>query len=73
MLKVYETKKRSLLKAISFRAIEIAVDSLMLSLFVAPTIAISLAVALESICFLLHFAFERVWNKINYGRYVVRE
>jgi len=69
-MKVYETRKRSLLKAISFRIIEIAVDTAILSIFVSPPVAIGLAVALEGICFLLHFGFERIWNKIDYGRQV---
>ena len=70
MLKVYETKTRSLLKAISFRFIEIAVDTVILSFFVTPVVAVGLAIALEVICFVLHFAFERGWNKINYGRHI---
>jgi len=70
MLKVYETKKRSLIKAVSFRVIEIAVDSLILSFFVTPAVAISLAVAIEGLCLSVHFIFERIWNKINYGRHI---
>jgi len=73
MLKVYETRRRSLLKAISFRVIEIALDSLILSFFITPVIAVGLAVAIEGLCFLLHFLFERGWNKINYGRCIVEE
>ena len=69
-MKVYETRKRSLLKAISFRIIEIAIDSAILSIFVSPPVAIGLGVALEGICLLLHFGFERIWNKIDYGRQV---
>ena len=70
MLKVYETKRRSLLKALSFRVVEIAVDSLILSFFVTPVVAIGLAIALEGICLVLHFVFERGWNKIDYGRHI---
>jgi len=73
MLKVYETKTRSLLKAISFRFIEIAVDTAILSFFVTPVIAVGLAIALEGICLLLHFAFERGWNKINFGRHIIED
>lgn len=73
MLKVYETRKRSLLKAISFRIIEIAIDSLILSFFVTPAIAVGLAVTIEGLCFILHFIFERIWNKINYGRHIIED
>jgi len=73
MLKVYETKKRSLIKAVSFRVIEIAVDSLILSFFVTPAVAISLAVVIEGLCLSAHFIFERIWNKINYGRHIYEE
>ena len=68
MTRINETRKRSLLKAVSFRVIEIAVDTLILSFFVTPAVAVGLSVLLETLCFILHFAFERIWNKINYGR-----
>ncbi len=72
-LRVHETKTRSLLKALSFRVIEISVDTLILSFFVTPAVALGLAISLEVICFLLHFAFERVWNKIHFGRHIIEE
>jgi uncharacterized membrane protein len=71
-LKVHETRKRSLIKAFSFRIIEIGVDTLILSFFVTVPVALSLAVGIEFTCFLLHFLFERIWNKINYGRLIIR-
>jgi len=69
-MRINETRKRSLLKALSFRFIEIAIDSFILSLFVDIHVAIGLAVGLELVCFSLHFGFERIWNKVQYGRYV---
>lgn len=69
-MKINETRKRSLLKAISFRIIEITVSSVVLSLFVTTYEAIGLAVLLEGLCFGLQYLGERVWNKINYGREV---
>lgn len=71
MLRVNETRKRSLLKAVSFRVIEIALDSLILSIFVSPEIAVALAVLLECLCFALHYGFERAWNRVNYGRHIM--
>lgn len=70
-LSVYETKLRSFLKAVSFRLIEITVDTIILSFFVTPPVAFGLSVTLELICLLLHFVFERIWNKIQYGRIIV--
>jgi len=67
-MKIHETRRRSLLKAVSFRIIEIGVDTLILSFFVAPEIAVGLAIALELTCFGLHYGFERIFNKIEWGR-----
>ena len=69
-MKINETRKRSLLKAVSFRLIEIALDSLILSIFVSPRIAITLAIVLEGLCLALHYGFERLWNRTDYGRHV---
>ena len=67
-MRIYETKARSFLKAIIFRGIEIAIDSLLLSFFIEMHTAIILAFAVEGICFSVHYLFERIWNKIDYGR-----
>jgi len=70
-MKINETRKRSLLKAVSFRVIEIVVDALILSVFVSPEVAIGLAVLLELLCLGLHYGCERIWNRIPYGRHIV--
>ena len=67
-MKINETRTRSLLKAASFRVLEITVDALLLSFFVSVPLAVGLAVAIEGVCFGMHFLFERVWNRIDYGR-----
>ena len=72
-MRINETHARSLIKATSFRIIEIGVDFGILSFFVEPHVAIGLAVSFEVICFLLHYGFERIWNKINFGRYIINE
>ena len=72
-MRINETRKRSLLKAVSFRLIEIALDAIILSIFVSPQVAITLAVILEGLCLGLHFGFERIWNKIQYGRHIIEE
>ena len=70
-MKVNETRKRSLLKSTSFRVVEITIDSLILSFFITPAIAIGIAIAIEGICWGAQYVSERVWNKINYGREIV--
>lgn len=74
-----ETRIRSFLKAFSFRLIEIGVDTgLILVAFthlerIAERIgltnaALILAVLLEGICLGLHYLFERLWNRSQWGR-----
>jgi len=65
---INETRLRSLLKAISFRIVEILIDALILSFFVTVHTALILAIGLEFTCFCLHYLFERVWNGVSYGR-----
>ena len=72
-MRVNETRKRSLLKAVSFRILEVAIDAVILSIFVSPQLAVTLAVVLEGLCLALHFGFERVWNRIEYGRHIVED
>jgi len=67
---IHETRRRSLVKAVSYRIIEVLVDTLILSFFVELQVAFTLAVALEFICLLLHYTFERVWDKCQWGRYI---
>lgn len=70
-MKINETRRRSLLKAVSFRVIEVTASSIVLSFFVTTYEAIGLAVLLEGLCFGLQYLGERVWNKIGYGREIV--
>ena len=67
---IHETRKRSLVKAVSYRIIEVLVDTVILSFFVELQVAFWLAVGLEGMCLLLHYIFERIWNRIDYGRYI---
>ena len=70
-MRVNETRKRSLLKAVSFRVIEVTASSIVLSFFVNTYEAIGLALLLEGICFELQYLGERVWNRIGYGREII--
>ena len=67
---IHETRKRSLVKAISYRVIEVLVDTLILSFFVDLQVAFWLAVGLEGMCLLLHYTFERGFDRIQWGRYI---
>ena len=73
MPRINETRKRSLLKAVSFRVIEVALDTLILSIFLEIRLALGLAIALECICLLLHYGVERLWNRTDFGRDIIRE
>ena len=70
-MKINETRRRSLLKAVSFRVIEIAFDFCVLVWFVELHQAIWMAILFESVCMGLDYLKERGWNKSNYGREIV--
>ena len=65
---VNETRRRSLLKGLTQRVIEVGVDTLILSLFETPHVALGLAVLIEGLCWCSHYTNERLWNKVDYGR-----
>lgn len=67
---IHETRKRSLIKAVSFRIISISLDTLILATFLELDRAFGLAVVLEGACFLAHYIFERGWNRVQWGRYI---
>lgn len=67
---IHETRKRSLVKAVSFRIIEIIFDAVILSFFVELQVALALAVVLEGMCLGLHYIFERGFDRIQWGRYI---
>ena len=70
MPKIHETRKRSLFKAVTVRIIGIALDAFILSFFVEAYTATILAFALEGVCLVSHYGIERVWCRIDYGRYI---
>ena len=67
---IHETRKRSLVKAISFRILEVAFGTLILSSRMETSLALSYAVIIESMCMCLHYLFERGWNRVQWGRYI---
>lgn len=72
---VNETRKRSLAKAISFRIIEFVVDVIILLILIRsglPELVIAGlgAMLVESSCGVGYYFWERLWNRINWGREV---
>ena len=75
--RVNETRKRSLLKAILGRIVEITIGTLIfgtiLTFIGIPypyELGFGLNVAEETLCFLVTYGTERIWNKISWGRTV---
>jgi len=72
--KVSETRLRSLAKTSMSKGIEIAVDTIVIGVFISfgiPPIAI--AVVIEAVCFGNHYIIERLWNKVQFGRKIEME
>lgn len=71
---VYETKWRSIVKSSSFRIIEVILDTILLKIAGLPLFeSVGIAVLVEVLCFLLGFSWERLWNKIKWGRKIVHK
>lgn len=74
---VNETKRRSLVKAIVGRIIEISIGGTVFGLVLtamgyqhAFVMGFGLNVLEEVICFMVTFLTERVWNRVDWGREV---
>lgn len=72
---VNETKKRSLLKAVTARIMEVIVDTLLFEFFFGLLglegmlhISLGIAISIEFLCFLTCYVNERAWNRIQWGR-----
>jgi uncharacterized membrane protein len=66
---VVETKKRTAYKTISWRAVAILNSWAVLSLSLTNSNFLN-AVLMNVTGFFAFYFFERIWAKINYGRYV---
>lgn len=62
-----ETKKRSIYKALSWRVIALFNSWIVLALSFTQS-SFWNAMVMNVIGFFLYFIFERIWNKIKYGR-----
>lgn len=65
---IKETKKRTIFKSISWRMIAVMNSWVILSFGLASSNFWN-AIFMNITGFILFYAFERLWNKINYGRY----
>ena len=62
-----ETKKRSIYKALSWRVVAILNSWSVLALVITDS-SFWNAIIMNLTGFFLYFGFERIWNKIKYGR-----
>lgn len=70
--RVDETHKRSIVKGITGRTIEIVVDATILSLFGLNIFeSVGVAILIEGLCFVSNYFNERLWNKVSWGRHIV--
>ncbi len=69
-----ESRKRSLVKAMSWRIIATAVTMLVSYMWLEEwTTSIILALSANGIKAVLYYAHERGWNRIDFGRKKVKE
>jgi uncharacterized membrane protein len=69
---VKETKKRTVIKTISWRVIAILNSWTVLSIVVNGSNLIK-ALIMNLSGFIIFYLFERVWSKIKYGRFIIEE
>jgi len=78
-IKIQDEKKRSALKSLAGDVEEAIIDTIILGpiltfcgLPYAFGIAGGLAVVIETLCFLTHYFNDRLWNKTQFGRKVMK-
>lgn len=62
-----ETKKRTLIKTISWRLVAILNSFLILTLTLTDSNLLN-ALYMNITGFIVYYFFERLWNKLNYGK-----
>jgi len=62
-----ETKKRSIFKSLSWRVVAVINSWTVLSLMLTKSNFWN-AIIMNATGFIFFYIFERVWNKINYGK-----
>lgn len=69
--KVDEKCWRSMARATTGLAFQVAIDAVLLSAFAEAPLALGLAIATEVVCFVTSFVNDRLWNRVNWKREVV--
>lgn len=64
-----DSKKRSLAKTIIWRLVA-TLNSFIILVTIPTSIAIYLAIAMNITGFLIYYIYERIWNKIKWGKVV---
>jgi len=68
-MKILETKKRSIVKSLTWRVLALS-NSWFILTIISDQSNFMKALTMNVIAFGLYYLFERLWNKIKYGRYV---
>ena len=69
MTNIKETKKRTLLKTVTWRIVATLNSWIVLSVVMSGG-NLTKAIIMNITGFIVFFVFERIWSKIKYGRYV---
>ena len=67
-MKIKETKKRTLIKTVTWRIFAVLNSFLILTFNITDDNFLN-AIYMNITGFCVFFLFERIWSKINYGRY----
>ena len=74
---IEDTRKRSLLKALTGNGLEAVLDTLIIGTILtwlgmpiieAAGLGISLSVTIEFLCFVTNYCNDRIWNRTQWGR-----
>jgi uncharacterized membrane protein len=65
---IVETKKRTLFKTISWRVVAILNSFLVLTINITDSNFWN-AIYMNITGFIIYYLFDRIWSKVNYGRY----
>ncbi|MBN1585259.1 DUF2061 domain-containing protein [Candidatus Uhrbacteria bacterium] len=64
-----ESRARSLVKAIVFRVVAVLADLVLAFVFTRKwNLTVALTLTANLVRFVLYFAHERIWDRVNYGR-----
>ena len=68
-MKISETRSRSITKSLTWRVLALSNSWFILTIIESQSNFMK-ALTMNIIAFILYYLFERLWNKIKYGRYV---